>query len=220
MGVAQRVVQKSGGDESGGVCHVDHEDGSDAVGDISHALVVPLSAVGRSAADDESGLMFEGELFHFVVVYTSSFGVEVIADGVVEDAGGVDGTAVGEVSAMGEVEAHEGVAGVETGEEHGFVGLCAGVGLNVGELGSEEFFDSFDGQIFHFVYHLAAAVVAFAGQSLGVLVGEIRSHGLHHFGGDEVFGGNQFDSFQLPLMFLLNERKDFLIFFHCFNCLC
>ena len=67
------------------------------------------------------------------------------------------------------------VAGLQRGEEHGLVGLRAGVRLHVGGLGVEQLLGALDRDLLDDVDELAAAVVALARIALGVLVGELRS---------------------------------------------
>ena len=74
------------------------------------------------------------------------------------------------------------------------VGLGAGVGLDVDVLGAgEEGQGPLLGEPLGDVHVLAAAVVALAGQALGVLVGEPAALGLHHGGPDVVLAGDQLD---------------------------
>jgi hypothetical protein len=89
---------------------------------------------------------------------------------------------VGEVAAFGQAHAHDGVAGLQEGQEHGLVGLRAGVRLHVGGFGAEQLLDAVDGQLLGDVDVLAAAVVALAGVALGVLVGQLRALGGHDGG--------------------------------------
>ena len=84
------VVQQAGSNQAGGVRHVHHKERAHLVGDVAHALIVPLAAVSGAAAYDEFRFMLQGELFHLVVIHKSRFSVKVVADGVVENAGGVD----------------------------------------------------------------------------------------------------------------------------------
>ena len=86
--------------------------------------------------------------------------------------------AVGEVAALVERHAQHGVAGLEQREIGGGVGLRAGVRLDVGVLGAEELLGAVDGEPLDLVHDLAAAVVALAGQPLGVLVGHDVGHRL------------------------------------------
>ena len=80
---------------------------------------------------------------------------------------------------------------MQQGKIDGQVGLCARVGLYVGIFGAEEAAGPLDGNALHLVDKLAAAIIALAGQSLGIFVGEHAAHGGHHRRGDNVFAGNQ-----------------------------
>ena len=88
---------------------------------------------------------------------------------------------------MVEVQSHESIARLKHGKKHGGIGLRARVGLDVGKLCSEEFFHSFTCQVLDLIYYLASTIVALAGKTLGVLVGEVAAHGCHHFVADKVF---------------------------------
>ncbi len=73
------------------------------------------------------------------------------------------------------------------------VGLRAGVGLDVGVVGAEEFLGPIDRQLLDDVHVLAAAVVALAGVAFGVLIGEHRALRLEHPGAGVVLGGDELD---------------------------
>ena len=109
---------------------------------------------------------------------------------------------------MVEVESHESVAGIEARQEDCGIGLCAGVGLHVGILGSEELADAVDGYLLHFVHHLAAAIVALAGVAFGVFVGQARTHGPHDLFADVVLRGNKFHASVLSLILFLDKGED------------
>ena len=208
------VLQQSGGNQSGGVSHVNHQQGTHLVGNLAHALVVPLAAVGRAAADNQLRLVLHGQLLHLVVVHAARLLVQVVAYGLIEDATGVHQRAVREVTAVSQVQTHERVARLQHGQQHGGVGLSAGVGLHVGIFGIEELADALDGQLLNLVDHLAAAVVALAGIALGILVRQVRAHSLHHLVANEVLTGNQLNAFQLALMLFLNQLEDLVVSFH------
>ena len=115
---------------------------------------------------------------------------------------------------MSQVQAHELVAGLEACHEHGHVGLCARVGLDVGILGAEQLLDAVDGQVLGLVDTLAAAIVAVAGIALGIFVGQAAAHGLHHLLAHEVLAGDQLDAVQLALMLFLDDVKQYFVSFH------
>jgi hypothetical protein len=69
--------------------------------------------------------------------------------------------------------------------------------------------DPVDGQLLGDVDVFAAAVVAAARVTLGVLVGEDGALGLHHGAGGEVFGGNHFQGAALAAELLVQDCCDF-----------
>ena len=219
VGIFERVVEQTGGDEAGGVSHVDHQEGSDFVGNLTHAGIVPFAGVGRGTADDEFGTLAQSHLFHHVVVDVARIFAHAVFERVEHQAREVDGAPVREVTAVREVQSQELVARVEHGHEYGHVGLGARVRLNVGPLGVEQFLDAVDGHLFALVYHLATAVVAFAGITLGILVGEAGAHGLHHLFADKVFRGNQFDTLTLSLILFFDNVENDVVSFHVLLCI-
>jgi hypothetical protein len=94
---------------------------------------------------------------------------------------------------VAEVHAEDLVSGLQHGGVDGEVGLRAGVRLDVGVLGVEEFFGALDGEHLDLVHLLAAAIPALGRVTLGVFVGEHRAHGLDDGRVGEVFRGDQLD---------------------------
>ena len=108
----------------------------------------------------------------------------------------------------GQFHAHDGVAGLQQGEIDGHVGLGAAVGLDVGVLGAEKLFGAVDGQGFHHVHVLAAAVVAATGVALGILVVHDAGLGFEDGLAGVVFGGDEDDAVALAGVFQFNSAKD------------
>ena len=106
-----------------------------------------------------------------------------------------------QVPAVAEVHAENGVARLEEGEIDGDVRLRAGMRLNIGVLRAEELLGPLDGERLDLVDILAAAVIARAGIALGILVGQVTSHGLKHSLTDKVLRGDQLDMVPLALQF-------------------
>ncbi|MNT15133.1 hypothetical protein D3C72_1501730 [compost metagenome] len=147
-----------------------------------------------------------GLLFHRFIV-DGFVGVQAVGDHVEPLARHVQRHAVCEVAAFGQAHAHDGVAGLEEGQEHGLVGRGAAVGLHVGGFGAEDLLDAVDGQLLGHVHMLAATVVALAGVAFGVLVGQLGALGPHHGGGGVVLAGDQLDVVLLPGVFSLDGGK-------------
>ncbi len=92
-----------------------------------------------------------------------------------------------------QVHAQHRVAGLDKRKINRHVGLRTRVRLYVGVLRAEELFRPLNGQVFHLVHALAAAIVALAGITLGVFIGENRSHGRHNSRRDQILRGDQFN---------------------------
>ena len=142
------------------------------------------------------------------VVVDLFLGGQAVAHDLEPLAAHVERHAVGEVAAFGQAHAHDGVAGLQQGEEHRLVGLRAGVRLHVGEVGAEQLLHAVDRQLLGHVDELAAAVVALARIALGVLVGELGALGLHHRRGGVVLRSDQLDVLFLAPVLALDDRGD------------
>ena len=106
---------------------------------------------------------------------------------------------MGQVPAVRETHAEDGVPRSEHRHVHRGVGLTAGVRLHVRELRPEERLGAVDRQLLGHVDILAAAVVALARIAFRVLVGEDRTLRLQHPRTRVVLRGNQLDVVFLPL---------------------
>ena len=209
VGIGHGALVNASGDETGDVGHIDHEESADGISDLTELGEVDLAGIGGSAGKDHLGLALLRDAVDLVVVDHFGLIVEGVGDLMEVLAGDVDRAAVGQVAAVGEVHAHEGVAGLEHSLERGQVGGSAGVGLDVGMLSAEQLAGALTGDLFGLVDAVAAAVVALAGIALGVLVGQARAHSHHDSRGDDVFGGDQLDVALLAVILLLNSGADF-----------
>ena len=165
-------------DQTRVVGHVHHEIGTNGFGYFGKTLKVNAQAVGRRAGDDEFGFLLMGQALHGVVV-NRLVRIEPVTHHLEPFAAHVQRHAMGQMAAFGQAHAHDGVAGLEQTKENGLVGLRAGVGLHIGELGAEKRFDAVDGQLLGHVHILTTAVITFAGITFSVLVGELATLGLH-----------------------------------------
>ena len=134
--------------------------------------------------------------------------VKGVVDDFEESSREVEFHPVREVAAIFENEAGEEVAGFEQGLHDGLIGLCAAVGLHVGETCTKEFFGAIAGDGFDLIVIDAATVVTSTWVPLSVLVGQAGSHGVHHGRGDMVLAGDEFDGGHLTLSFMCNQCRD------------
>ena len=86
--------------------------------------------------------------------------------------------------------------------------------LHVGISAAKKLFSSLDGQVFHHVHALAAAVVSFSRVTFRVFVGQGASHSRHHGFAHPVFGCDQLDMGILTGDLILDRLGNFLIY--CF----
>ena len=180
VGVLAGVGMQARGHQSGDVRHVHQEDGAHGIGNLAEAREIESARIGAGAGDDHLGLVLLRQALQFVVIDALVFLAHAVGDHLVRLAGEVELMAVGQMAAVRQVEAHDGVAGREHGGVRGLVGLRAGMRLHVGVLGAEELLGAIARQVLHDIGEFAAAVVALAGIALGVLVGEDAAGGFQH----------------------------------------
>ena len=86
--------------------------------------------------------------------------------------------------------------------------------LDIGIFGIIDLLQPVDGQLFDLVHDLAAAVIAFSGIALCILVGADRTHRLQHIIAYIILGGNQLESRRLPFPFVPDQIENLKILFH------
>ena len=193
VGRLDGVLVQARRDEAREVRHVDHQQRPGLVGDLAERARVDLARVGRAARHDQLRPVLEREGAHLVEVDAPVLAAHRVAVELVVAAREVDLEAVREVAAVVEAQPQHGVARVEHGVVGRHVRAGARVRLDVRVLGAEERLGALDRERLDLVHDLAAAVVALAGQALGVLVGEHRADGLEHGGPGEVLGRDQLE---------------------------
>lgn len=215
VGVLEGSGDDLGGDETGDVSHVDHEVGTDGVGNLAHALVVDETAVGRGTGNEDLGAVEDGVLLEHVVVDDASLLIHAVGHGLEVGGDGRDlalGSLVtmGQVTTVGEVKTHEAATGSHDGLVDLEVGRAATEALDIdtplvavevegleGALLAEEL-DS--------VNVLVAAVVAGAGETLRVLVAHGGAEGIEDGTGGDVLRGDEDNGLALALDLVLLWR--------------
>ena len=188
--------------------HVDHEVSAVVVRDLGDALEIDDARICRGASHDELGLVFLGFSLDVGVVDALVF-AKAVGNHVVQLAREVGGRTVSEVAAVVEAHAQNGVARLDERRIGSVVGLSAGMRLHVGELRAEKLLGALDRQVLDDVDLLAAAVVALARVTLGVLVGKNAAHGLHDGRRDDVLGSDQLDGAALTRKLLAQSLGNF-----------
>ena len=78
-----------------------------------------------------------------------------------------------EVATVIKIQSHEGVAWLEYCEQYCSVGLGSRVWLHVSKLSTKELLHTVACEVLHLVNNLTATIIALAGKSLSILVGEV-----------------------------------------------
>jgi len=170
--VREGVVKQAGCDEARWVSNVRNQEGTYFVGDVPQGLPVPISRVAAGPCHEHLGAETARHVSNLVVIQPVGIWPNPIVLHKVEFTRGVEGAAVGEVSAVRQLKAQEFFAGFQQGQEYGFVGLGPRMRLHISPDRPKEGFDSLLSQPFHFIYVLAPSVVAPTGEALGVLIRE------------------------------------------------
>ena len=197
--------------QPGEVGHVDNQVRAHLVRDGAHAREVELARVGAAAAHNHLRLLALGGRFQFVVIHGLGVAAHLVADHAVELAGEVELVAVGQVAAVRQVQAQDGVAGIHQRHVGRGVGLRAGVRLHVGVFRPEDLLGAVARQVLHHVGELASAVVALARIALGVLVGEDGGGRLQHRAADKVLRGNHLQPLVLAHDLMLDLAGNFRV---------
>ena len=137
--------------QAGNVRHVEDIHRAHLVGNLPHAREIPKARIGAAAADENLGLFTLGDCFHLFVIDELSIFTDVIESGAVELAAEAHFVAVREMSSVSKVEAEDCIARLENSHVCGCVGLRAGMGLDVGVLGTEDLFGAIAGEVFDHV---------------------------------------------------------------------
>ena len=169
------------------------------MGDVGEGLEVDGPGIGGGSGQDHAGPVLPGQVPDLVIV-DAAVGPQAVGHHIVILAGEVDRRAVGQVAALVQTHAQHCVPMLAQGLVYGEVGLGAGVGLNIGVVGTEKLLGPLDGDVFHHVHALTAAVVTLARVALGVLVGENGAGGGQDSGADDVLRGNQLNVLLLAVV--------------------
>ncbi|MCY1435007.1 hypothetical protein D9M71_510860 [compost metagenome] len=178
--------------------HVDKQIRPDLVGNLAEAREVQGLRIGRETGDDHLRLVLHRQALDLVVV-DQAVGVDAVLHSVVQLAGRADLGPVGQVAAVGQAHAQEGVAGLQQCQVYRGVGLGTRVWLDVGVPGAEQRLGAVDGQLFNHIDVLAATVITLARVAFGVFVGQLGALGLHHLRAGVVLRGDQLDMVFLAL---------------------
>jgi hypothetical protein len=154
--------------------------------------------VGGETGHDHLRLVLDGQALDFVVVDQAGVGVDAVLHGVVQLARGRHFGAVGQVTAVGQAHAEDGVAGCSSAR---YTALLAETGA-AGRWRNRRRTAAWRGRWpgLDLVHVLAATVVALARIAFGVFVGQAAALGFHHALAGVVLRRDQLDVIFLALL--------------------
>ena len=199
---------QASGHQTSDVGHVEHQVGAHFVGDGAQLVGIDEAGIGAGPGQNQPRAHLKRLLPNGFIIKGLGVGVDAVAVKLVGLAADVELGAVAEMAAMVELHGQHAVAGSQQSHVRGLVGGRAGVGLNIGVFSAKELFGAGDGDLLGDVDEFAAAVVAGAGQSLGVFVGEDGAHRRQHGLADVVLRGDQLNMILLALTLLLDGVED------------
>ena len=195
-------------DQAGDVRHVGDHRRPDALRDLADPREIDDARIRARADHDHLRFVFLCEARQLVVIDALIVLADAVRNDRVELAREIQRMAVREVSAVRQVHPQHRVARLEQREVHGHVRLCARVRLHVGVFRAEQRLRAFDRERLCDVDELAAAVVALARISFGVLVGEHRPCGFEDCAADEVLRCDELEAVVLPALFVAHGLSD------------
>ena len=209
IGVRHGRRMQSRRHESRDMGDIHHQIRADFIRDLAKAGEVDDARIRARARDDHFRLVFRGKAFQLVVINGFALFGNAVRDDLEIFSRNIDGTAVREVSAVRKIHAQNGIARLQHGKIHACIGVCAAVRLDVGMIAAEQLLDALARQVFHDVHVLTAAVIALAGQTFGIFIGQVAARRCHHRGGNEIFARDQLDIVPLAVEFLFHRLVHF-----------
>ncbi len=110
VGMRKRRRVLSCGDKACDVCHIDHEESPDGIGDFTEFGEVDDARISGCACEDELGFMGLSKGEEGIVIDESGFFFDSVEDGIEPFSGDIGSGSMREVSAGIEVEAEVGIA--------------------------------------------------------------------------------------------------------------
>ncbi len=105
---------EAGGHQAGNMRHIDHDHGADLVGDLAECGEIDDARIGAGADHDHLRPMLQRQALDLVIIDRSGLALDPVGDDIEQLAGKIDRGAVGQVTAMGQVHAEDGIARLQT----------------------------------------------------------------------------------------------------------
>ena len=206
----RRGVQPCG-HQAGNVSHIHPQISSYLIGNGTEPGKINGSGIGRGASHNHLGLALTGHPLQLVIVNIPSLLVHAVGHNIVVFTREIHRTAMSQMSAVIQIHTQNRVPGLAQSHIHCIVGLSSRVGLHIGEFGPIELTGTLNGQGFHHVHTLTAAIIALAGVPFRVLIGQHAASCSQHRLRDDIFRSNQLNVITLSLILCLNGCTHFRV---------
>ena len=197
--IGHRTHMGAARNQTGNVGHVHHQHCTNLMGNVRKNLKIDGSGIGGRTGNHKLGLAFLCHVPDLVIVDQAGIMVDIIGNHIVILAGHIGRAAMGQVSAVGQTHAHHGITGLQQSQLNRHIGLSARMGLDIGKFRAKQRFCPVNAKLLDLIHHMTAAIVALAGQALGIFVGENGTHGSDDRRRREVLRRNQLQAVALPV---------------------
>ena len=187
--------------------NIHHEECARFFGNRTELIEFDHTRICACTRDDQFRSVFQRFLPNVFIVDVPSF-VHTVENEIVEFSAGVDCRAVRKVATVVQLHAQNLIARLENGEVCGEVCTRTAVRLYVDVVVRlKNFFPFLYAIAFDLVHHFATAVVALAGVSFAVLVGQAAADRFHDVVTAKIFTRDQFDIVRLSFFFFFDPFK-------------
>ena len=184
--------------------NVHHEVCADLLCNLAKAREIDDTRISRSARNDHLRLLLHGDSFELVIIDRLCVLRDAVRNDVKVLAAHVNRAAVCQVTAVRETHTHDRVTRLKECKEDCHIGLCAGMGLNVGITCIKKFFCALNGKAFDDIDELTAAIVTLAGIALGILIRKNAALRFENGFGYNVLRCDEFELCALTIQFFVN----------------
>ena len=162
--------------------------------------------------------MLLSQLAHALVIDAAVI-INAVRNDVVENTGLIDRRTVGQVTTVVQAHAQNDIARLAQCLIDCHICLCTRMRLYIGKLCPKQLAYTCDCQVFYLIDALTATVVALARITLGVLIGQNRTHCSQNCFADDIFRSDELNITHLTVVLFSNHRTYFRIEFadqvHC-----
>ena len=212
IGIFQRIRMHPAGHQPGKMRHIHHQICPDLIGNLTKALKINLSRISRPSGNNQLWLILARQPFHLFIINQPAVPTHTIGHRIKPLSRKRNLCPVGQMTAGIQRHSQNRIMRLQQRHIHSGIGLRTGMWLHIDKPGVKQFLRPLNGQIFHHVHKLAAAIITPPRITFGILIGQDRPLRLQHRRRNNIFRGNQFNLVLLALQLVFNCGKNLSIF--------